>query len=57
MYKNTFSRDFVDKCIKEFLYKTLAPNTIARAISKRENVIVLPYLGGFSLPNVQEEIT
>ena len=50
------SPDFVDKYIKEFLRKILAPKTTAHTISKRDHVIVLPYLGSFSLQNTQEEI-
>ena len=39
----------VDKCIKEFLDKILAPKPVVSTVSKKNLVIDLPYLGKLSL--------
>ena len=49
LYKNSYPRDLVDKCIKEFLDKILAPKPVVSAVPKKDLVIVLPYLGKLSL--------
>ena len=43
LYKNSYPRDLVDKCIKEFLDKILAPKTVVSTVSKKDLVIALPY--------------
>ena len=49
LYKNSYPRDLVDKCIKEFLYKILAPKPVVSTVPKKNLVIGLPYLGKLSL--------
>ena len=49
LYKNSYPRDLVDKCIKEFLDKILAPKPVVSTVPKKNLVIALPYLGKFSL--------
>ena len=49
LYKNSYPRDLVDKCIKEFLDKILAPKPVASTVPKKNLVIGLPYLGKLSL--------
>ena len=39
----------VDKCIKEFLDKIVAPKPVASTVPKKNLVKALPYLGKFSL--------
>lgn len=34
LYKNNYAHDLVDKCIKEFFDKTLAPKSIVIAVHK-----------------------
>ena len=48
-YKNSCPLDLIDKCIKEFLDKILAPKTIVSALLKKDLVMLLPYLGKLSL--------
>ena len=48
MFKNSYPRDLVDKCMKEFLGKTLDPKTVVSATPKKVLVITLPYLGKLS---------
>ena len=45
LYKNSYPRDLVDKCIKEFLDKILAPKPIVSLVPKKDLVIPLAYLG------------
>ena len=45
LYKNSYPRALVDKCIKEFLDKILAPKTITSTLPKQGFTIALPYLG------------
>ena len=49
LYRNSYPRDLVDKCIKEFLYKILAPKPVVSTVPKKNLVIGLPYLGKLSL--------
>ena len=49
LYKNSYPRDLVDKCIKEFLDKILAPKPVVSTVPKKNLVIGLPYLGKLSL--------
>ena len=49
LYKNSYPRDLVDKCIKEFLDKILAPKPAVSTVPKKNLVIALPYLGKLSL--------
>ena len=42
-------RDLIDKCIKEFLDKMLAPKPVGSAVPKKDSLIALPYLGKLSL--------
>ena len=45
LYKNSYPRDLVDKCIKEFLHEILAPKPVASTVSKEDLVMALAYLG------------
>ena len=49
LYKNSYPRDLVDKCIKEVLDKILAPKPVVSTVPKKILVIGLPYLGKLSL--------
>ena len=49
LYKSSYPRDLVDKCIKEFLDKILAPKPVVSTVPKKNLVIGLPYLGKLSL--------
>ena len=49
LYKNSYPRDLVDKCIKEFLDKILAPKPVVSTVPKKNLVIGPPYLGKLSL--------
>ena len=49
LYKNSYLRNLVDKYIKEFLDKMLAPKPVVSTVSKKNFVIALPYLGKLSL--------
>ena len=49
LYKNSYPCDLVDKCIKEFLDKILAPKPVVSTVPKKNLVIGLPYLGKLSL--------
>ena len=44
LYKNCYSRDFVDKCIKEFLDRVLTRKVVVSTVPKKDLMIVLPYL-------------
>ena len=39
LYKNSYPRDLVDKCIKEFLDKILAPKPVVSTVPKKDLVI------------------
>ena len=49
LYKNSYPRDFVDKCIKEFLDRVLTRKVAVSKVPKKDLMIVLPYLGKLSL--------
>ena len=49
LYKNSYLRDLVDKCIKELSDEILAPKSVVSTVPKKDIVIALPYLGKFSL--------
>ena len=49
LHKNSYPRDLVDKCIKEFLVKIVAPKPVVGTVLKKNLVIALPYLGKLSL--------
>ena len=48
LYKNSYLHDLVNKCIKEFLDKILAPKPVVGTLPKKSFVIALPYLGKLS---------
>ena len=47
--KNSYPRDFVDKCIKEFLDGELTPKIVVNTVPKKDLVVILPYLDKLSL--------
>ena len=49
LYKNSYPRGLVEKCIKELLDKILAPKPVVSAVPKRNLVIAVPYLGKLPL--------
>ena len=49
LYKNSYLRDLIDKCIKEFLDKILTPKPVVSTVPKKQLIITLPYLGQLSL--------
>ena len=49
LYKNSYPRDFVDKCIKEFLDRVLTRKVVVSTVPKKDVMILLPYLGKLSL--------
>ena len=49
LYKISYPRDLVDKCIKEYLDKMLAPKPVVSTVPKKNIVIALPYLGKLPL--------
>ena len=49
LYKNSYLRDLIDKCIKKFLDKILAPKALVSTVPKKGLLIALPYLGKLSL--------
>ena len=46
---NSYPRDLIDKYIKEFVDKILAPKPVVSTVPKKELIITLPYLGKLSL--------
>ena len=44
LYKNSYPRDFVDKCVKKFLDGVLAPEIVVSAMPKKGLMIVPPHL-------------
>ena len=48
-YKNSYPRDFVDKCIKEVLDRILKLEIVTSAVPKKGLMIVLPCLGKLAL--------
>ena len=49
LYKNSYTRDLVNKCIKNFLDKVLTQKSVVSTVPKNDLMIVLPYLGKLSL--------
>ena len=49
LYKNSYPRGLVEKCIKERSDKILASKPVVSAVPKKNLVIAVPYLGKFSL--------
>ena len=49
LYKNSYPRDLIDKCIKEFLEKIPTPKPVVSRVPKKQLIITLPYLGKLSL--------
>ena len=45
LYKNSYPRDFVDKCIKTILDRVLTQKVVVSTVPKKDLMIVLPYLG------------
>ena len=46
--KNSYPRDFVDKCIKIFLDRVLTQKFVVSTVTKKYFMVVLPYLGKLS---------
>ena len=46
---NNYPVNVIDQCIKKFLDKLYVPKQIVPTVPKRELLVVLPYLGTFSL--------
>ena len=49
LYKNSYTRDLVNKCIKNFLAKVLKHKAVVSTVPKNDLMIVLPYLGKLPL--------
>ena len=49
LYKNSFPRDLIDKCIKESSAKILTLKRVVSEVPKKHLIIALPYLGKLSL--------
>ena len=49
LYKNSYPRNLIDKCIKEFLDRMLTPKAVVSTVPKKELIIALPYLSKLSL--------
>ena len=49
LYKNSYPRDFVEKCVKNFLDTVLTQKVVVSTVPKKDLIIVLPYLGKLSL--------
>ena len=49
LYKNSYPRDFVEKCIKEFLGRVLTPKTVVSTVTTKDLMIVPVSLGKLSL--------
>ena len=52
---NSYPRDLIDKYIKEFLDKMLAPKPVVRTVPKKDLLIALPYLDKLS-PQIRTRI-
>ena len=50
-YFKNYPRDFVVKCIKDFLDRVLMPKIVVSTVPKRDLMIVLPYLSKLPLQN------
>ena len=49
LQENIYLHDFVDNCIKEFFGSVSTPKIVVTTVTKKGLMIVLPYLGKFSL--------
>ena len=49
LYKNSYPRAFIEKCIKELLDRVLTPEIVASTVPKKDLMIVLSYVGRLSL--------
>ena len=49
LYKNSYPRDFVDKCIKKVLYRVLTQKIVVNTVPKKSLMIVLTNLGKLEL--------
>ena len=49
LYKDSYPRDFLDECIKEFLNRVLKWKVVVSTMPKKDLMIVLPYSGKLSL--------
>ena len=45
LYKNSYPRDFVAKCVKKILNRVLTQKVVVSTVPKKDMMIVLPYLG------------
>ena len=43
--KNGYSERFIDKCVKTFLTKVSIPKRVIQTVEKKQETIVLPYMG------------
>ena len=48
LYKNRYPRDLIDKCIKQFLNKILAPKPVVSTVSKKDLIMAFSYLDKLS---------
>ena len=48
-HKNSYPQDLIEKCIKEFLDKMLAPMPVVSTVPKKDLLVALPYLGKLPL--------
>ena len=48
LYKNSYPRDLIDKCIKQFLDKILTPKLVVSTVPKKDLMIALTYVDKFS---------
>ena len=44
-YKNSYPRDFAEKCINNFLDKALTQKVVVSKVPKKDLMIALPYFG------------
>ena len=49
LYKKSYPRDLIDKCINDFFERILAPKTAVSTVPKKDLVKTLLYLGKLSL--------
>ena len=49
MYKNNYPREFIDKCIKNFLDRVLTQKVVVSTVPKKDLMTELPHLGKLSL--------
>ena len=49
LYKKNYPRDLIDKCIKEFVDKILAPKPVVSTVPEKDLLIALSYLSKLPL--------